>query len=53
MGDVLDWCFYLGLVGYGEFGIFKLRDRRGRVHVSGLMCLCFLLTGNSTVSIYP
>ena len=32
MAEVLDWCFYLGVVGYGEFGIFKLSDRRGRVH---------------------
>ena len=38
--------FYLGFVGYGEFGIFQLLDRRGRVHVSGLICLCSILTGN-------
>ena len=49
MVDVLDWCFYGGFVGYGKFGIFQLLDRRGRVHVSGLICLCFILTGNYCV----
>ena len=49
MAGVLDWCFYLGFVGYGEFGVFKLIDRRGRVPVSGLICLRFVLTGNYCV----
>lgn len=49
MADVLDCFFYLSSVGYGEFGIFKLTDRMGRVHLSGLICLCFILIGNYCV----
>lgn len=36
-----DWC--LGLVRYGEFGIFAVIEKKGRVHVSGLL---FILTGS-------
>lgn len=30
MAGVLGWWFYLGWGRVGDFGIFKLRDRRGR-----------------------
>jgi len=49
MANVSDWCFYWGFVGYGEFGIFTLTGRRGSVHVSGLICLDFVLTGSYCV----
>lgn len=49
MADVLGWCFCLGFVGYGEFGVFKLTDRRGRIPVSWLISLCFILTGSYCV----
>lgn len=41
MADGSDWC--LGLVGCGEFGIFAVIEKRGRVHVSGLL---FILRGS-------